>query len=178
MKCRRQPLTGQGISRGRNADARGIKAKSEFPNISHHQEKVQLILCPFVTWLFLHFSAFFCIYLFLLHFLSLILKKVEKGLQKVAKAEKAMPPYPVDLPSPRRDHDDVPDEERQRVAAKKQAELEAKKQAELKALQELAQEAEDREQKRRTGKKSSAYMFQFTCIDRTYREIKWNIKWL
>jgi len=59
-----------------------------------HQEKVQLILCPFATWLFLHFSAFFCIYLFLLHFLSLILKKVEKGLQKVAKAEKAMPPYP------------------------------------------------------------------------------------
>src|SRR6266576_6859599 len=44
--------------------------------------------------IFLHFSAFFCIYLFLLHFLSLILKKVEKGLQKVAKAEKAMPPYP------------------------------------------------------------------------------------
>jgi len=59
-----------------------------------HQEKVQLILCPFVTWLFLHYSAFFCFYLFLLLFLSLILKKVEKGLQKVAKAEKAMPPYP------------------------------------------------------------------------------------
>ncbi len=48
-----------------------------------HQEKVQLILCPFVTWLFLHYSAFFCFYLFLLFFLSLILKKVEKGLQKV-----------------------------------------------------------------------------------------------
>ena len=59
-----------------------------------HQEKVQLILCPFVTWLFLHYSAFFCFYLFLLLFLSLILKKVEKGLEKVAKAEKAMPPYP------------------------------------------------------------------------------------
>src|SRR6266550_2984106 len=59
-----------------------------------HQEKVQLILCPFATWLFLHYSAFFCFYLALLLFLSLILKKVEKGLQKVAKAEKAMPPYP------------------------------------------------------------------------------------
>src|SRR6266576_1250987 len=59
-----------------------------------HQEKVQLILCPFATWLFLHYSAFFCFYLFLLLFLSLILIKVEKGLQKVAKAEKAMPPYP------------------------------------------------------------------------------------
>src|SRR6266550_3984812 len=41
-----------------------------------------------------HYSAFFCFYLFLLIFLSLILKKVEKGLQNVAKAEKAMPPYP------------------------------------------------------------------------------------
>ena len=46
----------------------------------------------FVSFCNMAFSAFFCIYLFLLLFLSLILKKVEKGLQKVAKAEKAMPP--------------------------------------------------------------------------------------
>src|SRR6266576_7255068 len=44
--------------------------------------------------IFLHFSAFFCIYLFLLHFFSLILIIVEKGLQKVSKAEKDMLPYP------------------------------------------------------------------------------------
>ncbi len=48
----------------------------------------------FVSFCDMGFSAFFCIFLFFLHFWSLILKKVEKGLQKVAKAEKAMPPYP------------------------------------------------------------------------------------
>jgi hypothetical protein len=97
---------------------------------------------------------------------------VMPGLRMSTRAgNKDKHPGIVDLPSPRRDHDDGLGEDRQRVAAKKEAELEAKKKAELKALQELAciedaqlREAEDREQKRRTGRKSSAYMFRFTCI--------------
>src|SRR6266576_1943294 len=76
-----------------NIVSSSLTKNSKLPSCIH-QEKVQFILCPFVTWLFPPFSAFFCIYLFLLLFLSLILKKVEKGLENVAKAEKAMPPYP------------------------------------------------------------------------------------
>ena len=68
----------------------GCKCEGAGEHVRVHQEKVQLILCPFATWLFLHYSAFFCFYLFLLLFLSLILKKVEKGLQKVLKPSQVL----------------------------------------------------------------------------------------